>query len=171
MWVFLITCRPSSVYLSVRRLSICPSVCPSVCKLFTFSSSSPEPLSQFQPNLVKGSLGEGDSSLFKWRTRPFPRGDNYELVNIHLRNLKIFFSRTTGPISTKLGAKLPWVKGIQVSSNEEPINSHEVINVFSLNQHYDIIICVYRFELFSQVSDVAHGPLFQFSIFYNHNIW
>ena len=30
---------------------------------------------------------------------------------------------------------------------------------FSLNQHYDIIICVYWFEMFSQVSDVAHGPL------------
>ena len=29
----------------------------------------------------------------------------------------------------------------------------------SLNQRYDIIICVYWFELFSQVSDVAHGPL------------
>ena len=29
----------------------------------------------------------------------------------------------------------------------------------SLNQHFDIIICVYWFELFSQVSDVAHGPL------------
>ena len=29
----------------------------------------------------------------------------------------------------------------------------------SLNQHYDIIICVYWFKLISQVSDVAHGPL------------
>ena len=29
----------------------------------------------------------------------------------------------------------------------------------SFNQRYDIIICVYWFELFSQVSDVAHGPL------------
>ena len=29
----------------------------------------------------------------------------------------------------------------------------------SLNHRYDIIICVYWFELFSQVSDVAHGPL------------
>ena len=28
-----------------------------------------------------------------------------------------------------------------------------------LNQRYDIIICVYWFEMFSQVSDVAHGPL------------
>ena len=30
----------------------------------------------------------------------------------------IFFSSTTGPISTKLGTKYPWVKGIQVYSNE-----------------------------------------------------
>ena len=33
----------------------------------------------------------------------------------------------------------------------------------SLNQCYDIIICVYCFELFSQVSDVAHGPLVSFA--------
>ena len=32
-----------------------------------------------------------------------------------------FFSRTTGPILTKLGIKLPWVKGIQVCSNEGPL--------------------------------------------------
>ena len=32
----------------------------------------------------------------------------------------IFFSRITGPVSTKLGAKHPWVKGIQVCSNEGP---------------------------------------------------
>ena len=31
-----------------------------------------------------------------------------------------FFSRTTGPISTKLGTKHPWVKRIQVRSNEGP---------------------------------------------------
>ena len=29
----------------------------------------------------------------------------------------------------------------------------------SLNQRFDKIICVYWFELFSRVSDVAHGPL------------
>ena len=53
------------------------------------------------------------------------------------------------------------MKGIQVSSNKEPINSHKVNNGFfsSLNQCYDIIICVYWFKLLSQVSDVAHGPL------------
>ena len=31
-----------------------------------------------------------------------------------------FFSRTPGPISTKLGTKHTWLKGIQVSSNEGP---------------------------------------------------
>ena len=36
---------------------VCLSVRPSVCKLFTFSSSSPEPLGQFQPNLAQSILG------------------------------------------------------------------------------------------------------------------
>ena len=39
------------------RPSVCLSVCLSVCKLFTFSPSSPEPLSQFQPNLPQSILG------------------------------------------------------------------------------------------------------------------
>ena len=30
------------------------------------------------------------------------------------------FSRTTGPILTKLGTRHPWVKGIQVCTNERP---------------------------------------------------
>jgi hypothetical protein len=33
-------------------------------------------------------------------------------------HLKIFFSRTTGPILNRLGTNHPWVKGIQVSSKE-----------------------------------------------------
>ena len=32
----------------------------------------------------------------------------------------IFFSRTTGPLSTKLGTKYPWMKGIQVCSRKGP---------------------------------------------------
>ena len=36
----------------------------------------------------------------------------------------------------------------------------KLIDVFSsLNQCYDIIVCAYSFELFSQVNDVAHVPL------------
>ena len=131
---------------------VCMSVCPSFCKLFTFSSSSPEPLGKFQPNVAQSSLewrgfkfdqkkgptmtklknplphnhwanfkqywqkaflGEGDSSFFSNEGPcPFPQGDNYEITKIHRRNLKIFFFRTTRPISTKVGTKHPWVKGI-----------------------------------------------------------
>ena len=50
--------------------------------------------------------------------RPFPRGDYYVIVKIHWGNLKMFFSRTTKPISTKLCTKHSWVMGIQVCSNE-----------------------------------------------------
>ena len=42
---------------SVICLSVCLHVRPSVCKLFTFSSSSPESLGQFQPNLAQSILG------------------------------------------------------------------------------------------------------------------
>ena len=88
-------------------------------KLFTFSSSSPEPLGHFQPNLAQSILGcMGFQVCSNEGPCPFSRGDNYEIVKIHWRNLKIFFSRTTEPISTKLGTKHPWVKGIQVCSNE-----------------------------------------------------
>ena len=42
---------------SVVCLSVCLSVCSFVCKLFTFSSSSQEPLGQFQPNLAQSIIG------------------------------------------------------------------------------------------------------------------
>ena len=52
---------------------------------------------------------------------PFPKGDileNYEIAKRRRRNIKIFFSRTTGPISTKHSTMHSWLKGIQVCSNE-----------------------------------------------------
>ena len=76
-----------------------------------------------------------------------------------------------GEIITKLG-KIHWQNhwaifnqflhkaSLGEDSNEKTISYHKVYIFFSsLNQHYDIIICVYWCELFSQVSDVAHGPL------------
>ena len=48
--------------------------------------------------------------------RPFPRGDNKKIAKIHWPTWKIFFLRTTGPISTKLCTKRPWVVRIQVCS-------------------------------------------------------
>ena len=61
--------------------------------------------------------------------RPFSRGDNYEITKIHWQNLKIFFSITTGSISTTPITVHPWVKGFQVCS-KEPFNSHKVNNEF-----------------------------------------
>ena len=74
---------------SVVCPSVCLSVCLSICKLFTFSTSSPEPLGQFQPNLAQSILWrEGFNFLQMKGPRPFPRGDNYEIRKIHWWNLK-----------------------------------------------------------------------------------
>ena len=44
-----------------------------VCKLFTFPSSSPEPLGWFQPNLAQSILGWRDLNSYKWRVIPFSK--------------------------------------------------------------------------------------------------
>ena len=71
-------------------------------------------------NLAQSILGWKGLKFFNEGSCFFPRGDNYKIVIIHWRNLKISSFRTTGLISTKLGTKHPWVKGIQVCSNEGP---------------------------------------------------
>ena len=43
--------------------------------------------------------------------RPTQQGYSWEIIKINCQLLKIFFSRTTGQISIKLGAEHPWVKG------------------------------------------------------------
>ena len=62
---------------------------PSVCNLFTFSSSFPEPLGQFQPNLAQSILEWVNSSLSLSLPCPFPMGDNYEIAKIHWQIKKI----------------------------------------------------------------------------------
>jgi hypothetical protein len=46
------------------------------------------------------------------------RGDNHKNVKMGWGHLKIFFSRTTGPILTRLGTNHPWKERIQVSLKE-----------------------------------------------------
>ena len=63
-----------------------------------------------------------------------------------------------GPISTKLGTKHPWVKGIQFCPNERPrpfprTNNYEIAKLQLRN------LIKSSFLVFSQVIDVAHGPL------------
>ena len=66
-------------------------------------------------------------STFGWREFKFVQMKGSALfqgkiiAKMHWRILKIFFSRTAGPISTNLSTKYPWVKGIPVYSNEGPI--------------------------------------------------
>ena len=103
----------SDQMLSVVRLS--------VCKLFTFSTSSPESLLQFQQNFAQ--------SIFGWRGFKFAHMKDYVLFQGEIiakmwnsiENIQIFFfSRTIGPISTKIGTKHLWIKGILVYSYEGP---------------------------------------------------
>jgi hypothetical protein len=49
---------------------------------------------------------------------PLQRGDNHKNVKMGLGHLKIIFSRTTGPILTRLGTHHPWRERIQVSLKE-----------------------------------------------------
>ena len=88
----------------VRRLSVHPSVrpsvCLSVCKLFTFSSSSPEPLGQFQPNLAQSILG--------WRGFKF----------VQMKGRALF----QGEIITK---QWKYIDEIKKSSSSEPLGQFQ----------------------------------------------
>ena len=90
-------------------------ICPYCGKPYTFSSSPHKPMGQFQPNLASLWM-KGIQICSNEGPCHFPRGEN----------LKTFFSRTTGPISTKRGTKHPWVKGNQVYSNKEPFRFQKV---------------------------------------------
>ena len=49
---------------------------------------------------------------------PFQRVDNHKNPKMGSGNLRIFFSRTTGPILSRLGTEHPWAKGTQNCTNE-----------------------------------------------------
>jgi hypothetical protein len=49
---------------------------------------------------------------------PLQRGDNHKNVKMVWSHLKIFLSRTIGPILTRFGTNCPLVKGIQICSKE-----------------------------------------------------
>ena len=90
----------------------------------------------------------GNHYDFSWLkgSCPFPRGDHYEIVEIQCWNFKIF-SRTTGPISTKLATKRPWVVGIQVCSNDGPCP-------FLRGYYYEIVKVHWPYiKIFSRIQD------------------
>ena len=81
--------------------------CLSSIGLFSFLTPSPEPPGTKQTWL------NGIHVYTKEGPHPFLRGDFSQIMKIHWQHLKIFFSITTAPISTKLCPKYLWVKGIQ----------------------------------------------------------
>ena len=109
-WAILIARCLSSVRLSVR-LSV-------NFYIFDFFSRTTGPI--FNQIWHKSSLGEGLQVCSNEGDCPSPRGDNSKRVKIHWKFLKIFFSRTSRPISIKLGTNHPRVKGILNSSNKGP---------------------------------------------------
>jgi hypothetical protein len=69
---------------------------------------------------------------------PLQRGDNHKNVKMGWGHLKIFFSRTTGPILTRLVTNHPWVKGIQVCSKERNSPSPKGDNGERVKIHWKI---------------------------------
>ena len=70
---------------------------------------------------IKASLSKVDSNFCKRRPCPFPRGGNNDIAKIHWRILKIFFSRTSKPNSTKLGTEHPWVNGFKYNQKKDTL--------------------------------------------------
>ena len=64
--------------------------------------NSQEPLDLFQPNLPQSIVGWKGFKFAQMKGRSRFQGEIYEIAKIHWQNLKFFFSKTTGPISTKL---------------------------------------------------------------------
>ena len=63
-------------------------------------------------------------------TRPFLRGNKNELAEIHFKKFEKFYSRTTRPISTKLGTKHHWMNESQVCLNEILKYSKYIYEIF-----------------------------------------
>ena len=109
----------AQVSYSDRPLSVCPSVRLSVnFYIFDFFSRTAGPiLTRLGTN---HPWGEGILNSYNEEDWLSPRGDNHKRVKIHWKFLKIFFFRTSRPISIKLGINHPWVKEILNCSNKGP---------------------------------------------------
>ena len=148
MWAFLIACRESvcpavcklftfyllqnhhvnfnqnTKYPWVNGIKVCwnegPYLFPRGDDIYIYTDeikkSSPDQLADFYQTWHLLRLWR--FSLLKWRAMPFERGDNNEKAKIHWRNVKLFFSRTDLPVSTKSCKKHPLVMEIKVCWNE-----------------------------------------------------
>ena len=81
---------------------------------------------------------------------PFQRGDYSKIAKIHWQKLKIFISKTTGQISTKLSTKYLWVKEILSCSPFQ----EQITETFNLPAYIIIVLLkfVYCLEFLDHVS-------------------
>ena len=79
--------------------------------------------------MAQGIIGWWGFKFVQMKGHTFSQGE----IITKVLSLKIFFSRTTGPISIKLGTMHSWVKGFQGCLNEQPLNSHNINKVFFLS--------------------------------------
>ena len=88
-------------------------------KLFTFSSSSAEPLGQPQSNLAQSILMWRGFKFVQMKGAALFQGEIITKLRKYIDKCKKkkLLLRTTGPMSTNLGTNHLWVKGIQVYSN------------------------------------------------------
>ena len=63
--------------------------------------------------------------------RSFPRADNYKITKIHWRNLKIFFTRTAVPISTKFGSSILGWRLLKYRAT--PFSKAEIVKIYVRN--------------------------------------
>ena len=108
-WAFLIACC-----LSVR-LSVCPSE-----NFSHFQLLLQNHLANFNQTCHKASVGEGDSSLFKWRVTPFSRGRQYWKCKIILKIFKNLLLQNRLAYLNQTWHKASLGRGIQVCTNEGP---------------------------------------------------
>ena len=66
----------------------------------------------------------------------FPRGNYNETAKMHWQHFKNLFSRTTGAISTKLGAMCLFVKETKIFTNNQLFNS--------LRRHNDLFLLMFH---------------------------
>jgi hypothetical protein len=81
-------------------------------------ASSSELTGQIQSNLGQTILESRKFKFVQIKGQVLFKGEIIKNVKIVWGHLKIFFSRTTGPILTRLDTNHSWVKGIQVCSKE-----------------------------------------------------
>ena len=66
-------------------------------------------LGQFQPNLAQTIFGYSGFMFVQIKGHIFIQGEIIAKIWNSIENIKKIFSRTTGPVSTKIYAKHPWV--------------------------------------------------------------